>query len=191
MESKRPVLRTARLELRLGRSEDIPAILRFYQENREHLTPWWPRWAPDFFMEERWQRRISLDAQEFENDISVHFFLFLQEDSKRIIGLCNFNNITRGSAQFCTLGYGLDYREEGKGLMYEAVTAAVHYMFSQRGLHRIQANYIPHNRRSASLLKRLGFVIEGYARDYLNIDGHWEDHILTALIDPFWAALDR
>ena len=33
-------------------------------------------------------------------------------------------------------------------------------------------------------LRRLGFVVQGYARDYLHIDGEWRDHILTALTNP-------
>jgi ribosomal-protein-alanine N-acetyltransferase len=43
------------------------------------------------------------------------------------------------------------------------------------------ANYIPTNERSGLLLKRLGFAVEGYARDYLLINGQWRDHVLTAL----------
>ena len=31
-----------------------------------------------------------------------------------------------------------------------------------------------------------GFTVEGYARDYLRIDGRWEDHILTAIVNPNW-----
>jgi ribosomal-protein-alanine N-acetyltransferase len=48
------------------------------------------------------------------------------------------------------------------------------------------ANYMPRNQRSANVLKRLGFVVEGYARNYLLINNHWEDHILTSLTNPNW-----
>ena len=34
--------------------------------------------------------------------------------------------------------------------------------------------------------ERLGFVVEGYARDYLLIDDRWQDQILTSLINPDW-----
>jgi ribosomal-protein-alanine N-acetyltransferase len=46
------------------------------------------------------------------------------------------------------------------------------------------ANYMPSNVRSASLLSRLGFEREGYARAYLFINGKWEDMVLTSLVAP-------
>jgi ribosomal-protein-alanine N-acetyltransferase len=57
-------------------------------------------------------------------------------------------------------------------------------MFNQLQLHRVMATYMTANQRSAALLKRLGFEKEGYAKSYMNISGTWEDHILTALVNP-------
>jgi ribosomal-protein-alanine N-acetyltransferase len=50
------------------------------------------------------------------------------------------------------------------------------------------AGYVPHNIRSAAVLRRAGFTVEGYARDYILINGRWEDHILTAITNPDWSA---
>jgi len=33
-------------------------------------------------------------------------------------------------------------------------------------------------------LEKLGFEKEGFARRYLCINGKWEDHILTSLVNP-------
>lgn len=33
-------------------------------------------------------------------------------------------------------------------------------------------------------------VVEGYARDYLMINGQWQDHILTSLINRNWQPLN-
>jgi ribosomal-protein-alanine N-acetyltransferase len=79
-----------------------------------------------------------------------------------------------------------DSKEEGKGLMFEALREAIRYVFVEKRLHRIMANYMPSNVRSANLLKKLGFVEEGYAKEYLLINGRWEDHILTALTNRGW-----
>lgn len=36
----------------------------------------------------------------------------------------------------------------------------------------------------------LGFKVEGYAYDYLLINGRWEDHVLTSLTNPAWTPPD-
>jgi ribosomal-protein-alanine N-acetyltransferase len=68
--------------------------------------------------------------------------------------------------------------------MREALAALLPYVFDELGMHRVQANYQPVNERSARLLRCLGFVVEGYARDYLFIAGAWRDHVLTSITDP-------
>jgi len=72
--------------------------------------------------------------------------------------------------------------------MAEALRALIAYAFGELGFHRIMANYIPTNERSGLLLRRLGFVVEGYARDYLEIDGAWRDHVLTSLTNPNYSS---
>ncbi|BBN52682.1 hypothetical protein TRE132_08070 [Pseudomonas chlororaphis subsp. aurantiaca] len=67
--------------------------------------------------------------------------------------------------------------------MHEALQTAIGHMFDELKLHRIMANYIPDNQRSAALLERLGFEREGYARAYLQIAGRWQDHVLTARVN--------
>lgn len=82
----------------------------------------------------------------------------------------------------CNLGYSIDGEYQGEGLMFEALSGLLPLMFSKFGLHRVMANYMPRNKRSAKLLARLGFEKEGFAKEYLKIAGVWEDHVLTSLI---------
>lgn len=63
--------------------------------------------------------------------------------------------------------------------MHEALQAAISYIFDELYLHRIMANYMPHNVRSGHLLSR----VEGMAKNYLFINGAWRDHVLTTLIN--------
>ena len=66
--------------------------------------------------------------------------------------------------------------------MREGLTAVINFAFSsEMYLHRIQANVRPENHRSLRLLEELGFEREGFARDYLFIDGTWRDHAMLAL----------
>jgi ribosomal-protein-alanine N-acetyltransferase len=181
-----PVLKSPRLILRIGEERDVPAILRFYNENRAHLEPWWPRFQPTFFTERHWRQAVRNNANDFQEDRAVRFFLFPLDEPYRVIGLANLNQVVRGVLHGAVLGYGLAADRQGQGLMVEACRRVIDYAFDDMRLHRVSADYVPHNLRSAAVLKRLGFAVEGYARDYLLINGRWEDHVRTGLVNPRW-----
>ena len=181
-----PRLVTDRLVVRPGIAPDVPAIVSYYLCNRAHLRPVDPVRPESFYGEEFWYARLRQDHQEIRDDRSLRLFLFRREEEDRVIGVANFTQFMRGAAHYCTLGYAIDQAEQGKGLMREALTAAIEHIFQERNLHRVQANYMPRNERSGALLRRLGFTIEGLARDYLLIAGRWEDHVLASLTNPSW-----
>lgn len=183
-----PVFITARLIVRLLSQHDVPAVLDYYKENQLFLEPFEPIRPRNFYMKDFWAQQIEKSLIEFGYDRSLRLFLFKRSDPKKIIGAANFTQMTQGVSHSCSLGYSLSQEEQGNGYMIEALQPGIQYVFEGLNLHRINANYMPHNRRSASVLKRLGFVIEGYARDYLLINGKWEDHILTSLINSDWKA---
>jgi [ribosomal protein S5]-alanine N-acetyltransferase len=54
------------------------------------------------------------------------------------------------------------------------------FVFATLRLHRLEAACIPTNAGSIRLLENNGFVREGYAREYLCINGVWQDHLLYA-----------
>ena len=45
---------------------------------------------------------------------------------------------------------------------------------------------MPANTPSQALLRRCGFRREGYALDYLKINGKWRDHILYGVVESGW-----
>ena len=64
----------------------------------------------------------------------------------------------------------------------EALQALFPFVFERLNLHRIEAACLPHNAASRSLLCKVGFREEGHARQYLRINGDWQDHVLYALL---------
>lgn len=161
-------------------------MLDYFVRNRAFLAPTSPTPPPDFFTLEYMQQRVRRAHDEFEREQSVRLFLFETPADQRAIGTITFDRLHRGPFQACYLGYALDEHEQGKGVMRETLQAAIAYAFAECNLHRIMANYMPTNIRSGGLLRRLGFAVEGYARDYLRIDGQWRDHILTSLTNADW-----
>lgn len=179
-----PHLVTDRMVLRLAAREDVKALVEYFVRTREAFRSTSSTRPAEYFTENYWIERVAHSTQDFLRDQSARFFLFTHQALP--IGSVGFNQIVRGPLQACTLGYALDPAEQGKGLMHEALSALIPYAFEELGLHRVMAGYMPHNTRSAAVLRRLGFEIEGKARDYIHIDGQWRDHVLTSLINPTW-----
>lgn len=183
-----PRLETARLVVRVPLPDDAAALAAFARDNRAHFAEWDPERDEAYFTVEGSRARLEIMLQEAVAGRSLPFVLeHKQAAAGAIIGQCTFSGIVGYPLYAAYLGYGLDHRYVGQSVMHEALRAAIDYCFGTLGLHRIMANHLPTNVRSARLLRRLGFVPEGYARDYLLIAGRWQDHVLTALTHPGWA----
>jgi ribosomal-protein-alanine N-acetyltransferase len=182
-----PEIESERLVLRLARPSMAAAQLSFIQENFEgHLDRWSPRPAPGFFTEIFWRDRLAIGMEDYLAGRAVRFVVqrLGTPENGAILGNVNYTNIVRGVFLACHLGYQIARESQGRGLMTEALRAGNRWVFAELKLHRIMANYHPDNARSERVLERLGFVREGFARDYLYIDGAWRDHVLTALVNP-------
>ena len=176
-----PVLETARLRLSLPRLGDADALVAHLTRNHERLEPWSPPEAPGARTREGARRRIESMHAEYRAQTGVRFWLRRKgEPNGDFVGAASLTNIVFGAFRACYLGYHLDGAAVGQGLMQEALEVVIGYAFDELRLHRIMANYLPTNERSGRLLRRLGFVVEGYARDYLFIGGAFRDHVLTS-----------
>ena len=175
------VLQTARTCIRLPEPSDAVKLLRFRVDNRVHLAPWEPLREDSYYTLEHCAQAIA-DGQEAARLDRGYPFAVFGADEEEILASFTLSNVVRGPFQACLLGYGIGAGQQGRGLMYEALEAGLAWAFGELGLHRVMANYLPHNERSARLLERLGFEREGYAREYLRIAGQWEDHVLTAKV---------
>jgi ribosomal-protein-alanine N-acetyltransferase len=166
------------------RPDNAHLLLRYRIRNAAHLAPWEPSPGPVLCsLEQANAEKAEKSLKAFEDGTAVQF-LALDANTSNVVATCNFTNIVRGPMQACYLGYSVDEGRQGQGLMAEVVQTGIDYMFGTCGLHRIMANHMPSNTRSAALLQRLGFEREGVARQYLKIAGRWEDMVLNALINP-------
>jgi ribosomal-protein-alanine N-acetyltransferase len=182
-----PEIRTPRCLLRTPHEEDAQATVDYMQRNRAHFAPTDPPMPADFYSA-AFHEKYARDARaQFEAGTAFRFNVFLceLEDAGKgaPIARINFTQVFLGPFRSCSLGYAIDAAHEGKGLMHEAVSAAIDWLFSEAKLHRVQAAHLPENTRSAALLKRLGFAVIGVASSYLFINGAWRDHVMTQRIN--------
>ncbi|WP_241606864.1 ribosomal protein S5-alanine N-acetyltransferase [Rosenbergiella australiborealis] len=179
--SPRISLTSERMRIRTVGERDSWLLTDYYQENRDFLIPWEPLRDESYFHHHGWEARLSLMCLQ-QKQGEAFYFLMMDKDERQVWGVANFTQLIHGCFQACYLGYSLAATQQGKGLMFEGLSTMIPALQKQQHLHRIMANYMPHNHRSGALLQRLGFEKEGYAKDYLKINGRWEDHVLTALI---------
>lgn len=178
-----PVITTSCGVITVIQPERAELIYQYYLRNKDHLLPWEPERSKEFHALAGWQERLAHSFELFQQGLMLPFVV-LDQQQQSMLASCNFSNIVRGAFQACHLGYSIDADYQGTGLMHGILVRAIAYVFYHLDLHRIMANYLPHNERSAVLLKRLGFQQEGYAKSYLKINGQWQDHVLTALVNP-------
>ncbi|MEZ5357849.1 MAG: GNAT family N-acetyltransferase [Candidatus Zixiibacteriota bacterium] len=179
-------LKDHELTVRTLRPEDAEHLVTFSQKNAEFLYPSGLVLLPDDLTVDKWDEYIQTAAQELHKGTAVRFLIFHQDNGAVPIGKINYSQIFRGVFQACYLGYGIDKDYTGKGIMTRALQLTNEYMFNELNMHRIMANYMLSNLPSARVLVKLGFVKEGIAKDYLQINGKWEDHVLTSLTNPNW-----
>lgn len=176
-----PELHTQRLIVRIADPSLAPAMAQYYARNRAHHEATSPLRAVAVYTEEHWRDALPRFIERWEHGTRADFVLLPKDDPARVVGDVMLDGFVYGVFQACYMGYKLDESYVGKGYMHEALRAVLHYAFDEIKLHRVMANYMPGNQRSANVLKRLGFRIEGRAPNYLFINGKWEDHVLSAL----------
>ena len=107
--------------------------------------------------------------------------IFRRSDNA-LVGGITLANVRRGVAQAGSIGYWIGEPFARQGLMSAALHALMPFSFVTLRLHRLEAACIPTNLASTRLLEKSGFEREGYARQYLCINGIWQDHLLYARI---------
>jgi [ribosomal protein S5]-alanine N-acetyltransferase len=174
-------IETPRLLLRLPQYADHPAWASLRREDEDFLRPWEPRWAPDHLSRRSFRDRVYWASRARDEGKALPLFLIRREDA-RLLGAITLDNIRHGPSQSGQVGYWIGRGFTRQGLMREALGAVVAHAFAVLDLGRIEAACLPENLASRGLLDRAGFVHEGVARRYLQIDGRWRDHELYAIL---------
>ena len=97
-------------------------------------------------------------------------------------GQLNVSSVIRGSLHSASLGYWIDERYAGRGVMPTAVALVTDHCFDTVGLHRVEVNIRPENAASRRVVEKLGFREEGLRRQFLHISGAWRDHLSYVLL---------
>jgi len=164
--------KTERLEGTPLSMDDAEAWLDFERRNKEHfsLGEGSLEYTLDAFTRRCGQKIAQMDAGR------ALVVVFRRQGIRDFSVMVSLSEIIRGPFESCFISWDCDLALEGKGYASEAVGAVITTAFSTLGLHRIEANIVPENKRSIALAKRCFFRYEGSSPSYLCIRGVWREH---------------
>jgi ribosomal-protein-alanine N-acetyltransferase len=160
------------VDVQRARRTDAAELIAANRENVAYHAPWFSSFTD----------QVGFDAWLARGVMGPHVQLVARErPSGALVGVIALSEIVLGVFRSAYLGYAGFAATGGRGLMTQALRAAVRYAFDEIGLHRVEANIQPENVRSIALAQRAGFTKEGLSPGYLFIDGAWRDHERWAL----------
>ena len=175
LKNPKTLLRGKNVYLRAPRSGDRRQWMDVRRVSRDYLQPWEPTWPEDAVERTAFRRRLRRFREDWRDGTSYPFFIFRRETDD-LLGGITLSNLRRGVTQAGTIGYWMGLPYARRGHMAEAVGLVLDFAFDDLRLHRVEAACLVHNEASSKLLLKLGFSEEGLARQYLCIDGRWQDH---------------
>ncbi len=176
-------LETQNLILKLNSPNDAEKVLQYYKNNSDFLEKFEPYRENSFYTVEEQYKMLEADQKLREQKLGYRFNIFCKESEDEIIGMIALSNIVYGAFLSCHLGYKLDFSNQNKGFMTEAVKKITEFAFFELNLHRIEANVMPKNLASIKVLEKCNFKNEGISPKYLRINGIWEDHIHMVILN--------
>ena len=172
-------IRTARLELRPLREEDVAALFEIHSDPQ--AMRYWdaPAWKSD-------ERGRAMVARDLALTTREHLRLGIElAATGKLLGTCSLWNINAPSRR-AEIGYILRPQGWGQGYMHEALSALLDYGFTEMDLNRVEADTDPRNERSTRLLERLKFAREGLFRERCIVDGEISDSAMYGLLRRDW-----
>jgi [ribosomal protein S5]-alanine N-acetyltransferase len=119
-------------------------------------------------------------VRSYDEQFALRWGITLQGDD-RLIGTCVFNGLDTDNRR-AEIGYDLLPAYWRQGIATEALHAILRYAFVEMELNRVEAVISPDNVASRALLKKLGFVQEGYLRQRIFQRGSFHDDVFYGLL---------
>ncbi len=165
-----------RLLLRIPQPSDASAIAHALRDRR--VTR--PIHLPVGYSIRDAREFISRSKQGLKEGSKYNLSITLRSGGE-LIGGCGLDRI-RFDHRNAHVGYWIARPHWGRGYASEAASLVISAGFRQLGLHRIHSDVFPDNPQSMRVLRRLGFRVEGRARQDRVVSGRYRDMILFGLL---------
>jgi len=147
------------------------------KKNEEHLRPWM-KWIDSVGSVDDSIANIESNIEDWELKTDLHLGIFRDG---LLVGMISLHNIDYLNHK-AHIGYWLDADNEGKGIVTDAVRVLIEYGFTELELNRIEIKAGVNNIRSRAIPERLGFTLEGVAREADYVNGIYIDLAVYGLL---------
>ena len=152
-------IETPRLILRRAIREDAEPMFRNWSSDpkvTKYLT--WPAHSNIAVSE----MVIGSWLQEYEKDSYYQWMIVLKELGEPIGSISVVRQNDR--VEEAEIGYCIGSRWWHRGIVTEALTAVMRYLFEEVGMNRVAARHDPNNPNSGRVMRKCGMIYEGTAR---------------------------
>lgn len=119
-----------------------------------------------------------------------YLWLIIDETNKLYLGDISIN--VNEQHYFCDVGCFLLKNYWGKNIMKEALFCLMLYLFTERGIHRVEAQVHEFNIRSQRFFEKMGFHFEALLKHNFYVDGTFYDSKLyRILFDEFFEFYEK
>jgi ribosomal-protein-alanine N-acetyltransferase len=162
-----------------------------WREVRVRCADWLLKWEPQRLphqpdtTQDRDAFAVRCSARQRERQLGSGYGFGIFVDGA-FCGEINLSSIQRGPFQNAYVGYWIDEKWAGQGIMPESVMVLARFAFEELHLHRLEICIVPRNANSRRVMEKLQFREEGVALRYLEINGTWEDHMRFGITAEEW-----
>jgi ribosomal-protein-serine acetyltransferase len=169
------------VELRLLTLPDADTLFVLTDKNRLYLRSWLG-WLDSTKSVDDTKKFIQNSLDQAMQDKAAHFGIYYQE---KLVGVIGYVSIDKNNKK-TTLGYWLDEKSQGKGVMTISVKLLIAYAFDVLKFNRIQITCAVGNNKSCAIPQRLGFSKEGVERKTEWLYDHYVDWEVYSLLRQEW-----
>ncbi len=167
-----------RILLRPPELRDVPRIAEALGDRRvTRLIP-----LPAEYSVQDARKFVRRARKDYREGLGYDLSIILRSTGQ-LIGGCRLHSLMLDQRSG-HLGYWVDRPFWGQGYAPEAASLVITAGFRRLGLHRIHTGTFPENRRSMRVLRRLGFRVEGRAREAYFLEGRYWDSVRFGLLRP-------
>lgn len=181
------VIRTAALILRPIELTDLDAYFDLYSD-ADVMRGWGTH--PHTSKEETQKLIQGLRDQMAAGDL-IRWAIAEKQDPSRLLGDVGYWRFVKVRHRG-ELGAKLSKACWKKGWMTQALSAVIHYGFTEMGLHSVEGNIDPKNIGSIRLVEKIGFERIGVVKEhsYDPFENRYLDTVLFSLTKPDWKGFE-